>query len=818
MQQKIKIELDRLVSKEILIPVKSSEWATPIVPSLKKDGTVRICGDYSVTVNKNLLVDEYPLPKLEELFSCYDRMSGMTVFSKIDLKHAYLQLQVCEEQQSLLTLATHCGLYKPTRLMFGIASAPAIWQRTIEEILRDIDGLKIFLDDIRIASRTKEEHIKKLDLIFKRLHDYNIQINLEKCEFFKNRIHFCGYIVDKNGINKDPEKYAAIENMPKPKNKSEVRAFLGFVTYYARFIKNLAAILHPLHNLLKDNVPFNWNRQCEDAFTQAKRAFCENKILAHYDPQLPLILAVDACSYGVGAVLSHAYPDGSERIIQCASQKLNDTQQKYANIDKEAYAIIFGIKKFHQYLFGAKFTLITDNQALTRIFSPDKNLPTFAALRMQHYALFLRAYNYEIRYKNSAKNANADGLSRLPLEIGNNYTHDVADIFYLESMELLPITAKEIAECTKTDTELQKIYKEITKQGNRSKKQNANVEEFSICNDVILRNDKVVVPEKLRGKILRELHWGHFGIVKMKSLARKLVWWPSINKDIENLVRNCTSCNLHRNNPAKVNTHVWEEAENVFDRVHIDFAGPFLGKTFLILVDAYSKFPIVRIVNTMSSENTILVCREIFSEFGMPKVIVTDNGRTFTSSEFKYFMREINCTIKYTAPYYPATNGQAENMVKTVKNGLKKLCEENKSIHENLCKLLLQYRISVHSQTGKVPAELFFGRKVNSHLDFIHPMYKQIAAHVKHDECKKFFRVGERVSVRDYVGKNKWLLGKVESKLGILHYKIKLDNGNTVRRHVNQMLKIGENIPAIDTDRVQYYPPPPVIDTQKPLR
>ncbi|XP_017891009.1 uncharacterized protein K02A2.6-like [Ceratina calcarata] len=548
LQDKIKRELDSLVAKQIFIPVKSSEWATPIVPVLKKDGTVRICGDYSVTLNKKLVIDEYPLPRLEELFSC---MAGMTVFSKIDLKHAYLQLQVSEEQQNLLTLSTHCGLYKPTRLMFGTASAPAIWQRTIEGILHDIDGIKAFLDDIRIASPTKKEHIEKLNLVFKRLHDHNIQINLEKCEFFRSSIHFCGYIIDKNGINKDPSKYAAIKDMPHPKNKSEVRAFLGFVNYYARFIRNLSTILHPIYNLLKDKVPFNWNKQCENAFIQAKQAFCENKILAHYDPKLPLILAVDASSYGVGAVLSHIYPNGSERIIQCASQKLNNVQQKYANIDKEAYAIIFGIKKFHQYLFGTKFTLITDNQALTRIFSPDKNLPTFAALRMQHYALFLRAYNYEIRYKNSEKNANADGLSRLPLDNENN-NYDVAHIFHVETIESLPITANEIAELTRTDAELQQIYEAITNKRTRSKEQKFNLEEFSICNDVILRNDRVIVPVKLRKRMLTELHWGHFGIVKMKNLARTIVWWPSMNKDIENLVKNCTICNLHRNNPAKI--------------------------------------------------------------------------------------------------------------------------------------------------------------------------------------------------------------------------------------------------------------------------
>lgn len=202
--------------------------------------------------------------------------------------------------------------------------------------------------------------------------------------------------------------------MPRPTNKTETRSFIGMINYYGRFIKNISSLLHPLNNHLHNDIPFVWTEDCENAFLKAKAEFKSDTILAHFDPKLPLVLATDASSYGVGAVLSQIQPDGTERVLQYASQTLTDTQKKYSQIDKEAYGIIFAIKKFHQYLYGNKFLLVTDHQPLAQIFSPTKTLPMYSAMRMQHYALFLQGFNYEIKYRNTKEHLNADCLSRLP--------------------------------------------------------------------------------------------------------------------------------------------------------------------------------------------------------------------------------------------------------------------------------------------------------------------------------------------------------------------------------------------------------------------
>lgn len=321
-------ELDNLERGGIIDKVTTSNWATPIVPILKKNGKIRLCGDYKITVNPHLVVDDHPFPTIDELLS---KLSNGNKFSKIDLTQAYLQLEVIPEHRELLTISTCKGLYKVNRLMYGIASGPTIWQREIENVLRDIPGVAVFFDDIVITGESDELHLNRLEKVLERLHKYNIQINLEKSSFFLDKVNYCGYMIDKHGIHEEESKMEAIRQMPRPKNVSEIRAFTGMINYYGRFIPNLSSILVPLNNLLRKNTNFMWSKECELAFQKAKETFISDRILAHYNPKLPLILATDASPYGVGVVLSHRLPDGSERVIQFASQTFSVTAKVLAN-------------------------------------------------------------------------------------------------------------------------------------------------------------------------------------------------------------------------------------------------------------------------------------------------------------------------------------------------------------------------------------------------------------------------------------------------------------------------------------------------------
>lgn len=789
--EKVEKELEFMVEAGILEKVESSRWATPIVPVLKKNGDVRICGDFSVTVNPALIVDEHPLPTIEELFMS---MSGGTIFSKIDLKQAYLQLPVAESDREILTLSTHKGLFRCNRLIYGVASAPAIWQRTIENILQGIPGVAVFLDDIRIAGKDMEQHLNRLELVLKKLSEHNIRINLDKCAFLKDQITYCGYVMSKEGIGKEPKKIEAVQGMPRQTNVTQLRAFIGLVNYYGRFIKNLSKLLYPLNKLLKKNVGFKWSRECEIAFNKAKLEFGSENVLVPFNPKLPLVLAVDASPYGVGAVLSHTYPDGTERTIQYASNSLTETQKKYAQIDKEAFAIIFGVKKFHQFLYGNRFTLLTDHKPLAQILNPKKGLPAYSALRMQHYAVFLQAFNFDIKYRKSEEHGNADGFSRLPIQEKRTGNYDTVDIFQIENLETLPVTAKSIREETNNDKLLRKV-RQALEQGKSLAPFNYNDNEFALQDGVVFRKERVVIPETLRDKVLNELHSGHFGTVKMKQLSRNFCWWPRIDKDIDQITKNCRACITFSNNPNCKIKHHWETASQPFERVHIDFAGPFMGRTFLVLVDAYTKWPEVHIMKNMSVQSMINKCREIFATFGLPQVLVSDNGRTFIAAEFQVFLKKNGIYHKRTAPYHPATNGLAERFVQTFKQAMRKLSSNGGNIETNLQKFLFHYRLTPHSESNKSPAEVMYGRKLRSRLDLMFPKVNKESETLESPNDIREFEKGERVAVREYLDKNiKWRFGSVVTRLGKLHYEVRLDDGRVWKRHLNQIKAIGKHI------------------------
>lgn len=788
LMEAVEKQLEKQVADGLLVKVDTSEWATPIVVVPKKNGDVRICGDYKVTLNPALLIDEHPLPTIDELFS---KMAGGTKFSKIDLSKAYLQLEVHPSDRHLLTLSTHKGLYQPTRLMFGVASAPAKWQRLMEQLLCDIPGVSVFLDDIKITAPDDESHMRRIDEVLKRLEKYNMRVNLEKSEFLKECITYCGYVINKDGVKRMQSKIDAIQQMKKPASKDDVRAFMGLINYYGRFVKNLSDIVYPLNRLLQNEVPFDFDEKCVNAFNEIKKQMQSETILAHYDPKQPVVLAVDASPIGVGAVLSHVYKDGTERPVQFASQTLNKVQQRYSQIDKEAYAVIFGIRKFYQYLYGRKFTLVTDNRAISQIFSPSKGLSTLSSTRMQHYALYLEQFDYTIKCKRSKENSNADAMSRLPNSESYKFTEEV---YFVEGeyIDNLPVTANELKIETKADDEVQKLIECLKYGRNCDSKYRFGIPqlEFSLHDGCLLRGMRVYIPKTLRKKVLDELHTAHFGMSRMKSLARAYVWWNNLDKDIEKLVTNCFACQSTRPDPKKVMPiRGWATPSKPFERVHADYAGPVLGKYLFVLVDAYTKWPEVRVVSNMTTETTIQECREIFSTFGTPNVFVSDHGRQFDSAEFKNFLNLNGIIHKQGAPYHPATNGQAERYVQTIKQKLLAAkCTAN-TLNAELSKILLAYRRSIHPATGKSPSMAMFNRQINSRLDLLLPQNNNNYNFI---ETTKTFSVGEKVAVRDYLYKTKWRFGVIDERLGELHYNVKLNDGRIWKRHVDQMRKVGE--------------------------
>ncbi|GBP47942.1 Retrovirus-related Pol polyprotein from transposon 412 [Eumeta japonica] len=385
------------------------QWGTPVVPVIKQNGKVRLCADYRATLNKNIEDDNYPIPRIEEIFS---KLSGGKYFCTLDINSAY-HMPTNEETAEMQTISTCKGSYKVKRLMFGVKVAPNIWQRYMDQTLQGMEGTACFFDDIALQGSTYIQLLQRITAVFKKLTKCGLHLNKKKCQFFERSVTYLGHTINENGLHPTQEKIKDIKNSPQPTEVSSLRTFLGMINYYQQFIPNLASKLNPLYQLLKKDAVFQWSVQCEKAFQELKEEICGDKVLIPFHADLPVTLATDASPTGFGGVLSHIMPDKTERPIAFASRSLTKAEKGYSQLDKEAAALIWGLKKFFQYCYGRKITLIIDNQPLARILHPEKTTPATTAIRLVHYANFLAGFDYNIKLRKTTEHANADYFSRL---------------------------------------------------------------------------------------------------------------------------------------------------------------------------------------------------------------------------------------------------------------------------------------------------------------------------------------------------------------------------------------------------------------------
>ncbi|UYV82422.1 K02A2.6-like [Cordylochernes scorpioides] len=542
--------------------------------------------------------------------------------------------------------------------------------------------------------------------------------------------------IDYRGVHPSDEKLRAIKDVRPPCNKKELKSFFGILNYYERFLNNKATVAEPLHRLLNSNNPWKWNKEHQRSFAEVKNMISSRSVLAHFNEDLPILVNCDASEYGVGAILSQI-DHGFERAVVFASRTLNKTERRYAVIDKEALAVIFGVSKFSQYLLGRKFKILTDHKPLVGIFNPKKPIPQVLSPRMLRWCLTLAAYTYTIEYK--------PGKFRT-----------LQRCFFIEA-EHAAINSSEVAKLTSKDPILSKIkfwamngwperrvddkFKDFVSKSN----------EISVHKDCLLWGSKVIIPERLRKYILNLLHDTHIGIVGTKALARGLCWWPGMDRDIERMISS---------------------------------------------LDAYSKWIEAKIVSTTSTETTINSLKEIFATHGLPDVIVSDNGTSVTSELFKTFLKRNGVRHILCAPYHAASNGQVERAIQTLKNLLRKNSSGNWTTR--LSRSLLSMRIAINSTTQKSPAQLLMNRNLRSLINKFHPESVSEGSMRQEDRfmrnCKphRVVNEGQAVIARGYHGP-RWLPGVVQEKTGPVSIKVETDDGEILNRHLNQVRVCGES-------------------------
>ncbi len=751
LRKQVEAELQSLLDQDVIEPVTGpTPWVSPIVvvPKPKAPGKVRICVDMRAA-NTAIMRERHISPTLDDIV---EQLNGSTVFSKIDLRSGYHQLQIEEECRQITTFSTHKGLFRYKRLNFGISSASEIFQKTIAQVLSGIPGALNISDDIIIHGKSQNDHDEALDRVCTSLVSKGLTANAEKCEFNKDVLDYYGFVFREGGMTPDPKKVLAIQELEAPSNPGEVRSFLGMVGYVSRFIPNYSTITAPLRELVCKSAPWAWEKRHQDAVDNLKLALKSAPVLAYFDPNKDTEIAVDASPVGLGAVLTQVDANGDRRVVAYASRSLSGTEQRYSQTEREALGVVYSLEHFHLYVFGKPVTVITDHKPLLYIMNNPVSKPP---ARIERWALRINPYNPTIVYSPGKDNP-ADYMSRHPCtgvtthreeKVAEEYINFVAEHATPKAVRL-----EEVKAATESDAVLQKVI-DYMRHGTWYRHKvdpvsNADVQDIKsyhairdelTVNDegnLILRGTRLVIPKALQERIINIAHEGHQGIVKTKALLREKVWFPGIDVKVENKVSGCMPCQLATPSVAKEPLKMTPLPQSAFDEISIDFASVD-GETLLLIVDDFSRYPIVEIVSSTSASATIPKLHENFALFGIPSIVKSDNGPPFNGSEFKAFASVMGFQHRKITPLWPQANGEVERFVKTLKKAVKSAKAGGGNWRKELQAFLMSYRTTPHRTTGVAPSSLMFGRTPRNKLPCLNTIDPQRHDAELHDKLMK---------------------------------------------------------------------------------
>ena len=784
MLQQVKEHLQQMLDSGIIRP-SQSPFSSEVVWVRKKDGSLRQCVDYR-RLNSRTIKDSYCLPRIEEIL---DSLAGSKYFSVLDLKSGYHQVEIKEEHKERTAFSVApLGFYEYNRMAMGLANAPATYQRLMENVLGDLhlSICMVFLDDIIVFGNSFEEHLDRLEQVLVRLGDNGLKLNPKKCNFCQERVKYVGHIVSQHGIETDPEKVEKVKNWPRPQTPEEVRKFLGFCGYYRRFVKDFSKIAKPLNELMptptkkkrgkkparpSERKPWSWGDVEEAAFNKLKSCLTAPPILAFADYSKPFELHCDASGAGLGSVL-YQEQDGHKRVIAYASRGLSKSEMNYPAHKLEFLAMKWSItEKFHDYLFGHRFTVYTDNNPLTYVLTSARLDATG-----HRWLAALSAYDFDIIYKPGVNNSDADGLSRLP----ESQRTTVADCHHIPVESVSQVCkvsqAKSYIDCLAFSTVVvddsfnppgQVLFK-INDRQMRNAQQNDPVlgvwlealeknekPQKSIINtcmkgeshralfqtaDRLRINDgklyreteieerivkQLVLPECYKSDVLKMLHnqIGHPGRDRTLSLLRDRFYWPRMYQDVENWIGNCSRCIRRKHPDNKRVPLVNIRTSQPLELVCIDFLTLESSKGgfqhILVITDHFTRFAQAIPTRNMTAKTTAdALLNGFIVHYGIPKKIHSDQGANFESRLIHELCAIMGCDKSRTTPYHPMGNGMTERYNRTLLGMLGTLEPHQKSDWKaHVAPLVHAYNCTRHESTNYSPYSLMFGRDPNLPVD-----------------------------------------------------------------------------------------------------
>ena len=763
------------------IKESTSANSSPVVLVRKKGGGLRVCCDFR-ELNRKTIPDKHPLPRITDTL---ENLGGSSWFTVIDQTRAYYQGFIDPDSRWKTAFVTPWGLYEWVRIPFGLMNAPSAFQRHMEHTLREFRDLFAapYLDDVIVYSKSISEHIGHVEKVLEKFIQKGLKVGFEKCNFFQQEVKFLGRIVNSKGYRMDEESVEAVKALKdhKPTTLGEVRQLLGLVGYHRRQIQDFAAISHPLTELLKTGAkdvgekstskrPVNWLDEHQEALDRLIDAISSQPIMAYPDYNEKFFVHTDASGRGLGCIL-YQIQEGEKRVISYGSRSLLPAEKNYHSTKLEFLALKWAIcDKFRDYLgYGnAHFTVYTDNNPLLYVLQSTK-----LNANGQRWVSELSEFNFTVKYRPGTINKDADCLSRIPLEI-DKYEKLCKEEFDPDCFHALvagvqvrsgeetwlvnacqvrvpefggKLTLKELKQAQEEDDVIRQVKELIEVAPKEWKNLDEKVKELfhhrkSLYVDrrgLLCRRrhvaekgqgdkDQVVWPESLRHLAYQWFHedMGHVGPARVMQLCRSRLFWPKMNRDVEEFINQNCQC-LSQKKPAR---HKEAELQSIetsapLELITIDYLKLEKGvggyQYILLVVDHFTRY--VQGYATKNKSSTT-AAKKIYGDFilkfGLPSQILHDQGREFENNLFAEL--ETLCGVKKlrTTPYHPQCNGMVERMNKTVLGMLRTLPERSKSRWpESLDKLIYAYNCTTHDTTGYEPYFLMFGRRPKLPIDLI---------------------------------------------------------------------------------------------------